>query len=87
MADLFKKYSKYCIPSETFDEQQKNGNVDQRDYVSISAAGKMKKNYISINNINNFFNELFKSKIESNNIETDNNLLFNIQNCIGITKI
>ena len=87
MADLFKKYSKYCISSETFDEQQKNGNVDQRDYVSLSAAGKMKKHYISINNINNFFNELFKLKIESNNIETDNDLLFNIQNCYNLIYV
>lgn len=87
MAKLFDKYYKQCIPADIFEKQREEADVDQRDYVSISAVEKMKKHYIPIKTINEFFNELFKTKIESNRLETDPNLLFNIQNCYNLIYV
>ena len=87
MSVLFQNYHKLLISSETFENQCKHGVVDKRDYISLSARGKMSKHFISINNINNFLNELFKMKINSNNKETDPNFLFNIQNCYNLIYV
>jgi hypothetical protein len=87
MSVLFEKYKSYLLSKETYDEQCKLGTIDSRDYISISAVNCMKKHYITIADFNKFLNELFKLKIESNNIKTDQNLTINIQNCYNLMYV